>query len=416
MPLLHIRWTWRSTPRVLLALVACVLSLAWPSRSAASCPVGQEIRVDNDIPGSGYSEQQPENWVSNSVASCHGSYRYLSHTVGDGTRTGKALWQPTITRAGWYRVVTSYRASENRTADADYVLRDDLGGVQRFSVDQRGSDCTRKELGEIYCAAGGSCRLILDGTDDGASDAADLTTFTLTRCEGASTPPPAPNACQGIADHPGFELCQASATHCAGVFTNGAGCQAFCAAAGAWCVARFGGEPGCQQESGDIACDASNGHQSDWCECELPPPPPPPDPDPPLPVTPPLADAGTPAVDAALPGDARVEPLADAGLQPAVDASLCVEVLDASAPAPNDPPPASDAGLAPADVDASARDADFCEDTGAGQNGGGTGPLRPQEIRLEAGGCAVLGPGHSGWCGLWIAPWFLLVRRRMRRA
>jgi len=75
-----------------------------------------------------------------------------------------------------------------------------------------------------------------------------------------------PVDCSGIAQHPNFELCDSSPTHCAGVFTNGAGCSAFCAAAGLQCTAAFGGEPGCQKESGSLSC-GTTGHQSDWCEC-----------------------------------------------------------------------------------------------------------------------------------------------------
>ncbi|MBI5547200.1 MAG: hypothetical protein HY901_25240, partial [Deltaproteobacteria bacterium] len=76
--------------------------------------------------------------------------------------------------------------------------------------------------------------------------------------------------CSGIAGHPGFELCTQTDQSCAGVFTNGAGCSAFCAAAGLRCVARYGGDTGCQKESQVVlTCDEANGHLSDWCECGL---------------------------------------------------------------------------------------------------------------------------------------------------
>jgi hypothetical protein len=51
------------------------------------------------------------------------------------------------------------------------------------------------------------------------------------------------------------------------VYTNGAGCIAYCAAAGLVCVARFGGEPNCQKEATVIPCNENNTHMSDWCEC-----------------------------------------------------------------------------------------------------------------------------------------------------
>ncbi len=70
------------------------------------------------------------------------------------------------------------------------------------------------------------------------------------------------------AANPAWEVCETGPGFCAGVFTDGAGCQAYCAPAGLTCTARFGGEPGCIQEPGNVIdCNASNGHQSDWCEC-----------------------------------------------------------------------------------------------------------------------------------------------------
>lgn len=75
--------------------------------------------------------------------------------------------------------------------------------------------------------------------------------------------------CSGIANHPTFELCDSGPNFCAGVFTNGEGCTAFCAAAGLLCSARYGGEPGCQQEPQTVlSCGDNNGHLSDWCECQ----------------------------------------------------------------------------------------------------------------------------------------------------
>jgi hypothetical protein len=238
-----------------------------------TCPVGQEVRVDNDTAGSGYSEERPENWVSNSVNACAGSYRYLSHTVGDGSRRGKAIWRPAVRTAGMYRVTTGFRATENRTGDADYYIYDDRGGTTHKTVNQRnGSGCTRADLGLAYCLPGGNCRLVLDG-DDGASDAADITTFRLESCGNQ----PAPDAgvptgpCGGIRANSNYEVCVEQPGVCHGVFTNGAGCVAFCAAAGMVCTARFGGEPGCQKEPQNVlGCSDNNGHQSDWCECASP--------------------------------------------------------------------------------------------------------------------------------------------------
>ncbi|MDP6935620.1 MAG: hypothetical protein QGG40_22060, partial [Myxococcota bacterium] len=68
-----------------------------------------------------------------------------------------------------------------------------------------------------------------------------------------------------------WEVCETSDTECAGVFTDGAGCQAYCAAAGLECTNRYGGEPGCQKEPENVIdCDTDNGHESDWCTCGPP--------------------------------------------------------------------------------------------------------------------------------------------------
>jgi len=69
---------------------------------------------------------------------------------------------------------------------------------------------------------------------------------------------------------PDWELCESGPDWCAGVYADGAGCDAFCGAAGLACYARYGGEPGCQKEEDyPIDCGEVNDHQSDWCECAL---------------------------------------------------------------------------------------------------------------------------------------------------
>ena len=93
-----------------------------------------------------------------------------------------------------------------------------------------------------------------------------------------SAPPPDPVDCTGIASTPGYELCESSATTCAGVYSNSSNCTAFCAAAGLDCVGHFGGEPGCMgPETVSYPCSTDTGHVSDWCVCEgeatTPPPP-----------------------------------------------------------------------------------------------------------------------------------------------
>ena len=93
--------------------------------------------------------------------------------------------------------------------------------------------------------------------------------------------PQDPVDCSGIAANPNYEMCESSSDHCAGVFENGAGCAAYCAAAGLVCNARYGGEPGCQFEAHNpLDCAENNGHQSDWCVCGHGQGDPDPDPDP----------------------------------------------------------------------------------------------------------------------------------------
>ncbi len=71
--------------------------------------------------------------------------------------------------------------------------------------------------------------------------------------------------------NPAWEVCETGDDYCNGVFTDGAGCGAYCAAAGMVCVRRYGGEPGCIKEPQNVlSCGDVNGHQSDWCECEFP--------------------------------------------------------------------------------------------------------------------------------------------------
>jgi len=262
---------------LLLSALIAAAAIGATERARADCPIGTEIEVDYDLPGSGYSEES-DNWTTWNTAPCAGSgYRYLSHTVGDGSRRGKAFFEPAITHDGYWQFLTGYRATGNRTNDADYWAYDDLGGAVHQSVDQtQGEDCEWVDLGTFYCQVGGNCRVVLDGTDDGKSDCADVTIFRLVSCDdpgdaGAPDGGPA-GRCDGIRAVPAYEVCEETATTCAGVFTDGSGCAAYCAAADMTCTARYGGEPNCQKEpQNPIDCGANNGHQSDWCECEGPP-------------------------------------------------------------------------------------------------------------------------------------------------
>lgn len=261
-------------------LAAQTVALVWSISltALAQCPVGTKITIDFDVPGSGYSETS-NNWATWNTSPCNGAgYRYLSHTVGDGSRKGKAIWKPAIAVSGHYLVRTGYRATENRTTEADYFAYDDMGAPVHKVVDQsQGSACEWLEMGTFYCVPGGACRVELDGTDDSQSDCADVTTYELVDCAGGTggsggSGGGSAGRCDGIRANAAWEVCEETATTCKGVFTDGAGCGAYCAAAGMICVARFGGEPGCQKESQNVlTCAEDNGHASDWCECEGPP-------------------------------------------------------------------------------------------------------------------------------------------------
>ena len=154
-----------------LSFIAAVFLLLIPvSASAEPCP-DITVHVDNDVPGSGYTETNGFNWASRPTGACSGTYRYLSHDKqvapnNDGTRKGKAYWKPKITVTGNYEVTISYRATVNRTKDADYIVHDDKGGKTHQVIDQAHTgDCTYVKLGTFYCKAGGDCRVELDGTD-----------------------------------------------------------------------------------------------------------------------------------------------------------------------------------------------------------------------------------------------------------
>lgn len=109
--------------------------------------------------------------------------------------------------------------------------------------------------------------------DDGCGQTLSCGTCDVDQVCNAGQCEDAPVDCSGIATHPTFELCDSDPDFCAGVFTGGEGCTAFCAAAGLVCSMRTGGEPGCQQEPQVVlSCSENNGHQSDWCECRAPAP------------------------------------------------------------------------------------------------------------------------------------------------
>jgi len=117
-------------------------------------------------------------------------------------------------------------------------------------------------------AAGAACGDIPDGCGGilacGGCVAPDF-------CGGASTPNQCGTPCDLIAKHAKWVVCKETATHCSGLYQDGAGCIAYCAAAGMVCKGRFGAHDTCQKEPEySIPCAENNDHDSDWCECGLP--------------------------------------------------------------------------------------------------------------------------------------------------
>ena len=114
-----------------------------------------------------------------------------------------------------------------------------------------------------------------DNTDDGCGTAIFCgdCTAPLT-CGGGGQPgrcgqPPEPVNCQPLTQRPRWELCASTPDRCEGVFNDGAGCQAFCQAAGLECLEVHEDLAGCRKDTSrpPLSCDTPTGHQSDWCAC-----------------------------------------------------------------------------------------------------------------------------------------------------
>lgn len=154
-----------------------------------NCDVGKKIMIDNGQ--AGYSETT-QNWATwNSIGQAIGKdYRYLSKTVGDGSKKGTAKWNPKLPVAGMYKVQATFRATGNRTNDADYFVYDSKGKSKQYVVDQTDGLTGEAGHGPVYADLGthhfepGKGYVILDGTDDAKSDEADAVIWTLKSCDG----------------------------------------------------------------------------------------------------------------------------------------------------------------------------------------------------------------------------------------
>ena len=144
-----------------------------------------EIVID-DQDGSPHFTTTGDDWATWSTLNLgfdtsDTEYHYTSHTVGGGDRRGTATWTPDIGADGTWRVQTWFRATENRTDDADFVVTDGLGKTHHKSVDQRGDGASGwVTLAEVWCAEGmGGCSVTLDANDDDQSDEANAVRFLL---------------------------------------------------------------------------------------------------------------------------------------------------------------------------------------------------------------------------------------------
>jgi hypothetical protein len=119
------------------------------------------------------------------------------------------------------------------------------------------------------CAAKGAA---CGGVDDGCG--ATLSCGTCASpdvCGGAGVANQCGTPCDLIAKHAGWTVCKETATHCSGLYHDGAGCAAYCGAAGMVCKSRYGAHDTCQKETDYvIPCVEKNDHDSDWCECGYP--------------------------------------------------------------------------------------------------------------------------------------------------
>ncbi len=133
------------------------------------------------------------------------SQHYLSSTVGGSDRRGTATWKAQLPCDGRYRIAVWYRMTGNRTRDADHFVHDGDGMAHHRVIDQNGDGASGwQQLGmdDYFCRAGfGGCTVVLDGTDDDASDAANAVRFSLLECDG--DPDQWVTACEGEAPAPG---------------------------------------------------------------------------------------------------------------------------------------------------------------------------------------------------------------------
>ncbi|MBK8260379.1 MAG: hypothetical protein IPK80_03470 [Nannocystis sp.] len=105
-------------------------------------------------------------------------------------------------------------------------------------------------------------------TSTGPGGSSGAATSGSTTTNGTSGGEPA--ECGAIAATPGWQLCASDVGTCEGVFTDGAGCQAMCAAVGMTCAEVYEDLDGACAPDLDrppLGCDPPSGHKSDYCVC-----------------------------------------------------------------------------------------------------------------------------------------------------
>lgn len=183
----------------------------------ADCPVGKKTLIDNGQTGYAETGDSWNTWPSNQQ-SIGPDYRYLSKYVGAPGAKGKATWTPKLPAAGLYKVEATFRATENRTSDADYFVHAGDGKVTHKVVDQRdGTDKGQPSHGPVYADLGthwfapGKGHVVLDGTDDSQSDEADAVQWTLVSCTDGGEPEP-PKGCSAKSPVVGYAVSVGAAT------------------------------------------------------------------------------------------------------------------------------------------------------------------------------------------------------------
>lgn len=158
---------------LLVALVTVLLT-------AAPAALAQTIVVDDASPGCKlegvWADSKSAGWSSGGTIG--GGYRYTSvHPPAKKTGKERAIWTPTLPRAGTWRVEVSYRASENRSGSVTYRVQGrDAARTQRVNQRQ-GTDMTWAKLGTCVFDKGtsGTVAMVSDGGGSAAIDAARFT-------------------------------------------------------------------------------------------------------------------------------------------------------------------------------------------------------------------------------------------------